>query len=390
MQMVNKGYFLSFFFILVFGLFHFGVLNAQEHGDHSHATEEHAHGAEEDHGAGAEHGHGAAHGAGDIHCGDHHGEVTYPELMKHHIKNTHNWHLFDYGHGEHDKVEIMLPWLVYSEAYGLDFFMHGDLDPSKYCFNHEKLNIVENGQVTEMQVLDLSPNKTVIHIFIVCLVMILIFTSVAKSYKKRAGMAPKGLQSLLEPVIVFVKEDIADNYLGKKSEKFLPYLLTVFFFIWISNLFGLMPFNFNITGSIIVCFVLALLTMILTMANTNKHFWGHVFWFPGAPVPVKILMIPIELVGIISKPFALMIRLFANITGGHFMVLSLIGLIFIMGDNGNSVGGAIGGGFLSVLFTTFILCLEMLVAALQAYVFTLLTAVFIGQAMEGDHAEDHH
>lgn len=383
--MLNKGNHLTLFFVLVLGLFTLNGLQAQGHGETSHGTEEHSH-AEEGHG----HGHDDhdAHGAA-AHCGEHHGEQSYPDIMKHHIKNTHNWHLFDYGRGEHDKVEIKLPWLVYSEAYGMDFFMHGDLDNSKYCFNHEKLEVVQNGAVNhEITVWDFSPNKTVIHILIVCIIMVIIFTSVAKAYKKRPGLAPKGLQSFLEPIIMFVKEDIADTYLGSKSAKFLPYLLTVFFFIWLSNLFGLMPFNFNITGSIIVCFVLAILTMVITMANTNKHFWGHVFWFPGAPVPVKILMIPIELVGIISKPFALMIRLFANITGGHFMVLSLIGLIFIMGNNGESVGGSIGGGVLSIVFTTFILCLEMLVAALQAYVFTLLTAVFIGQAMEGAH-DDH-
>lgn len=161
----------------------------------------------------------------------------------------------------------------------------------------------------------------------------------------------------------------------------MPYLLTVFFFIWFNNLLGLIPWigGANLTGNIAVTFVLAVFTMLVTNLNGNKEYWGHIFWMPGAPVPVKIMLIPIELVGIVIKPFALMVRLFANITAGHIVVLSLISLIFIFK---NAALGAV-----SVPFALFISVLELLVAFLQAYVFTMLSALFIGTAV-AEH--EHH
>ncbi|MEZ4916103.1 MAG: F0F1 ATP synthase subunit A [Chitinophagales bacterium] len=186
--------------------------------------------------------------------------------------------------------------------------------------------------------------------------------------------------AVLEPIVLFVKEDIAIPNIGeKKYAKFLPYLLTVFFFIWINNLFGLVPFfpgSANLTGNIALTFVLALFTLVITNINGNKYYWGHIF-NPPVPGPLKILMIPIELIGVLTKPFALMIRLFANISAGHILILSLISLIFIF--------KSFFVAPISIAFVLFMSVLELLVAALQAYIFTLLSALFIGIALEEHH-----
>ena len=212
--------------------------------------------------------------------------------------------------------------------------------------------------------------------------MFLLFTAVAKSYNKNK-MAPKGLAGLLEPLVLFVRDDIAVPNIGKKNyAKFMPYLLTVFFFIWINNLMGLIPFfpfSSNLTGNIYFTFVLAFITFLITTFSANKNYWGHIFNTPGVPFWLAPIMIPVEIIGMFTKPFALMIRLFANITAGHIIILSLISLIYIFKTPAISpVSGA---------FVLFMSVLEMLVAALQAYVFTLLSALFIGQAVE-EH--DHH
>lgn len=224
------------------------------------------------------------------------------------------------------------------------------------------------------------------------LLLLLVFSAVAKAYTKRENEAPKGLQSFMEPIIVFVRDEVAKPYLGDKAGKFLPYLLTLFFFIWFSNLFGLLPFNSNIAGNISVTASLAILTFIITQVNASKDHWKHVFNTPGVPSWLKFGGLPllpvVEFIGLFTKPFALAIRLFANITAGHFMVLGLISLIFIMGDNGTSLAGGFGIMPLSVLFTLVIFALEMIVAIIQPFIFTLLTAVFIGMAMESH--DDHH
>ena len=212
--------------------------------------------------------------------------------------------------------------------------------------------------------------------------ILFVFLKTASHYSKNGAVAPKGIASFMEPLIVFVRDDIAKVNIGeKKYMKFMPYLLTVFFFIWFNNLLGLIPWigGANLTGNIAVTMVLAVFTLIITNINGNKGYWGHIFWMPGAPVPVKILLMPIELVGVLTKPFALMIRLFANITAGHIVVLSLLSLIFIFKSVGMSA--------VSVPFALFISVLELLVAFLQAYVFTMLSALFIGTAV-ADH--EHH
>jgi F-type H+-transporting ATPase subunit a len=242
-------------------------------------------------------------------------------------------------------------------------------------------------------VIDFSITKTVLQMMIVALVMLLVFTSVASAYKRNAGKAPSGFQAIVEPIIVFVRDEIAKPNLHGKHEPFVPYLLTLFFFIWFSNIFGLTPFNSNISGNISITVALATLTFIITQFNGTKDYWGHIFWFPGVPLPVKFIMLPVEVVGLFTRPFSLTVRLFANIAAGHFMVLALICLIFLMADNGKNPGAAFGIAPLSLVFGLFIMTLEVLVAAIQAYVFTLLSSVFIGMAMEShshDHAHDAH
>jgi F-type H+-transporting ATPase subunit a len=211
-------------------------------------------------------------------------------------------------------------------------------------------------------------------------ILLIIFLSVSSAYKKRQGKAPKGLQSFMEPIILFVRDDIARPNIGYKYQRFMPLLLTVFFFIWINNLIGLVPFfpgGANLTGNIAVTLVLSVITLIVVNLNGNKHYWQHVFVPADVPVWIWPLWWVIELVGIISKPFALMIRLFANITAGHIIVLSLISLIFVFQSFAIAP--------ISVAFVVFMDVLELLVAALQAFIFTLLTALFIGTAIEEHH-----
>jgi len=319
------------------------------------------------------------------------------ELLFRHVMDSHNWHLFDIpgSDGHYIPVSIPLPWIIYSDAHGLDVFtitghseaeMQAQAAARGYDLHHDE-HITLTGQPDAL-VLDFSITRTVTQMILVALLMLLIFSSVARSYSRRKGQAPKGLQSLLEPIILFVRDDIAVPNLHGKHARFMPYLLSLFFFIWLSNLVGLVPINSNIMGNISVTIALALLTFLITQFNGSKDHWQHVFWFPGVPFLVKLIMLPVELVGLFAKPFSLTVRLFANIAGGHFMVLSLVSLIFILGDNGRSTGGAFAIMPLSFAFTLFIMTLELLVAALQAYVFTLLTAVFIGMALESH--SDHH
>ena len=211
--------------------------------------------------------------------------------------------------------------------------------------------------------------------------LLLIFTSVASSYKKREGKAPKGFQSLIEPIIIFVRDDIAKPNLGYKYARFMPFLLTIFFFIWINNMIGLVPFfpgGANLTGNIAFTVVMGVITFFVTNINGNKSYWKHIF-LPDVPWWLYPIMIPVEIIGVLSKPFALIVRLFANITAGHIIVLSLICLIFIF--------KTIMIAPVSVGFVLFMDVLEMLVAFLQAFIFTMLTALFIGTAVAEPHGD---
>ncbi len=211
--------------------------------------------------------------------------------------------------------------------------------------------------------------------------MMVIFFVIAGRYKSNAGKAPTGIQSFFEPIIVFIRDEIAKANIGPKYERYMPYLLTVFFFIWFNNLLGLMPGGANLTGNITVTLILAVMTLLITVFSGNKSYWKHIFATPGVPLWLAPIMIPVELIGIITKPFSLMVRLFANITAGHIIILSLFSLIFIFESLAVSP--------LSVAFAVFMNFLELFVALLQAYIFTLLSAMYFGGAVEEhDHVDD--
>jgi F-type H+-transporting ATPase subunit a len=228
--------------------------------------------------------------------------------------------------------------------------------------------------------------------FLALIVLVVIMTRMAKKYKSGQGLtsAPKGLQNAIEPVILFVRDDVAKPNLSHKATKYLPYLLTLFFFILINNLFGLLPGSANVTGNIAFTAVLGIISLIVILFSSNAHFWGHIFWYPGVPVAVKILMLPVELMGVFTKPFALIVRLFANMTAGHIIILSFVSLIFIFAEMTKTAGVAFTP--ISIAFAVFIYLIEILVAFIQAFIFTNLTAVFISQAIGDHHFEEdpHH
>jgi len=308
-----------------------------------------------------------------------------------HIADSHEWHILTRSNGE--SVAIYLPVILYSKEKGIDMFsskklFHGNIYKG-YKLEEEGnlkgtiVSVNAEGQIDEENMpLDFSITKAVVGLLSAAIIGLFLFLSLARSYKKTGISHPKGIQSFLEPVILFVRDDIAISNIGKdKYEKYMPYLLTVFFFILINNLMGLIPFpppfGANVTGNIAVTFVLAVFTFLITQFSGNKNYWKHTFATPGVPLWLLPVMIPVEIIGIFSKPFALMIRLFANITAGHIIVLSLVCLIFIF--------KSLGVAPVSVMFVIFMDCLELLVAFLQAYVFTLLSALFISLAVQ-----DHH
>lgn len=320
--------------------------------------------------------HGASHGKEKF-------EPT--KVIMEHIADSHMWHMW--GH-----TSLPLPVIIYTANGGLELFSsghfhHGEEDyhgsVNTYRLVEDKVKVVgTDGKVDEAassSLIDISITKNVAAMFISVAVILLIFIPVAGAYKKRVGKSPKGLQSFVEPIIVFVRDDIARPNIGHNYARFMPYLLTVFFFIWINNMLGLIPIfpgGANVTGNIALTFVLAFSTMLIVNLNGNKNYWKHIF-FPDVPFWLWPLMVIVEVIGVVSKPFALMIRLFANITAGHIIVLSLISLIFIF--------ETIAIAPVSIAFVLFMDVLELLVAFLQAFIFTLLTALFIGMAVDEHH-----
>ncbi|MFT5954843.1 MAG: F-type H+-transporting ATPase subunit a, partial [Cyclobacteriaceae bacterium] len=214
-------------------------------------------------------------------------------------------------------------------------------------------------------------------LFINAGIMLLIFSAVARGYKKNKGRAPKGIQSFFEPIIIFVRDEIVKPNIGPKYEKYLPYMLTLFFFIWFGNILGLMPGAANLTGNIAVTAVLAVFTFLITNFSGNKQYWKHVLWTPGVPAVMKIIIVPVEIIGLFTKPFSLMIRLFVAITAGHIVVLSLLSLTFIFESFAVGIGSAV--------VVTGINIIELLVATIQAYVFTMFSSLYIGMAVQEDH-----
>lgn len=267
---------------------------------------------------------------------------------------------------------------------------------------HEVSFIESNGKAFEIENastllgmtdwIDFSITKNVATLLMAMIIFALIFFTVASGYKKNKGKAPSGIQSFFEPLIIFVRDDIAKEMIGPKYEKYFPYLCTLFFFILVVNLLGLIPiapFGSSTTGNISVTLALAVITFLVVNLSGNAHYWGHILWMPGVPTALKPLMAVIELIGVFVKPFTLMIRLFANITAGHIIILSLVGLIFLFGNNGANVGGASLGALVTVPFVFIMNILELFVAFLQAFIFTLLSALYIGAAVEEHHHDDH-
>lgn len=309
-----------------------------------------------------------------------------------HISDAHEWHIANFGETH---FSIPLPVILYDDGKIVAFmsskFHHGTAEYKGYKLN-EKGKIVKVDE-TAKPPLDFSITKNVTSLFISVILICWIFISIARRFKQHPNEAPKGLQSWLEPLILFVRDDIARPAIGEKRyEKYMPYLLTIFFFIFINNLLGLIPFfpgGANLTGNIAVTMVLALFTFIITTISGNKHYWKEIYNAPGVPWWLKVipLMPIVEIVGVITKPFVLMVRLFANMTAGHIIALGFISLIFIFGQM--SPGAGYGFSIISVFFYVFMGLLELLVAFIQAYVFTLLSSLYFGMATAEHHEAAH-
>lgn len=309
------------------------------------------------------------------------------EMIMHHIKDEHGW---EFAHG----VTLPLPVIIYSQDRGLEVFSSSHLANEAvyngYKQEHGKIHRVsEAGAVDhEAKFIDFSITKNVASLLLSAIILLVVFSSVRKGYLANKGKAPKGLQSFLEPIILFVRDEIAKPSIGPKYTKYLPYLLTLFFFILVNNLLGLLPGAANVTGNIAVTLVLAFITFLIVTFSGNKHYWLHILKPTGVPLALLPIMVPVEIVGVFMKPISLMVRLFANITAGHIIILSLLGLLF-MANSMAGAGTSLAISPVVVFFSIFLNLIELLVAFLQAFIFTLLTAMYIGSAVEDHHEADH-
>lgn len=321
------------------------------------------------------------------------------EMIMHHVKDAHDFHIVDWNN---EPISISLPIIIWTNngltIFSSSEFHHDDsglqiVEKNGYKFAkvHEKIYQLNNGaEAVEFNQehhpenaslpLDFSITRNVFMMWISVVILLFLFIISARKYKKSTDNVPTGIASFVEPLVVFVRDEIAKPMIGEhKYEKYMPYLLTVFFFIWINNIFGLIPiFNgANVSGNIAFTLTLALCTFLITIFSGNKNYWKHIFWMPGVPVPMKIFLMPIELIGIFTKPVSLMIRLFANITAGHIIILALMSLIFIF--------ETVWVSPVSVAFSLFIGVIEIVVTAIQAYIFTVLSALYFGMATEEEH-----
>ena len=323
-------------------------------------------------------------------------EEEVKEYIDHHLQDSHDFTFFsDAETGKH--YGFPLPVILWDDGlkiFSSSKFHHGDevaqVDGEYYRLYHSKIYKTnaegdiyygETGEEefpTNERPLDFSITKNVMTMILVAILMFILFRSLAVSYKKRK--IPTGFGRVLEPLVIYVRDEMAKPNIGPNYRKYMGFLLTVFFFIWILNLLGMTPLGVNVTGNIAVTFALALCTFFIVQFSGNKSYWKHIFWMPGVPWPMKILLAPIEVLGLFVKPFSLMIRLYANITAGHVIIMTLLGLIVIFK---NWIAGPAFFGF-----TIFISVIELLVAFLQAYIFTLLSALYIGMAVE-EHDEHH-
>ncbi|MFY0628824.1 MAG: F0F1 ATP synthase subunit A [Flavobacteriaceae bacterium] len=321
------------------------------------------------------------------------------EMILHHVKDAHEFHLWDWNE---KPVSLPLPIILWTDK-GLVTFMSSEFHHDdtghiivekngiKFVKFHEKIYQLNEGatavsfdaehHVTNaVKPLDFSITRNVFMMWVSVLVLLFIFLTTAKSYRKSEKGVPKGIAGFIEPLVVFVRDEIGIPMIGEhKYKRYMPFLLTVFFFIWINNIFGLIPVlnGANVSGNIAFTFTLALITFIITTVSGNKNYWKHIFWMPGVPVPMKIFLMPIEIIGMFVKPISLMIRLFANITAGHVIILALMSLIFVFKSYAVAP--------VSIAFSLFITVIEIIVTAIQAYIFTILSALYFGMATEDEH-----
>lgn len=324
------------------------------------------------------------------------------EHIAHHLKDDYYFTFFA-DEAENKHYGFALPVILIDnglKVFSASEFHYGETTVEKdgqfYVLHHGKiyktdatgdLKLDEHHHPTVEKPINFSITKNVFSLLITAILLFVMFTSLAKTYKNGPNSLPKGFSRVLEPLVIYVRDEIARPNIGeKKYKKFMPFLLTVFFLIWLLNLIGLTPLGINVTGNITVTLCLALFTFFITQFSANKDYWGHIFWMPGVPVPMKIILAPIEVLGMFTKPFSLMIRLFANITAGHTVVMGLIAIVFLMKEQ-LSTGGAIGT---SLALTLFISIIELLVAFLQAFIFTMLSSLFIGMAVQDHHHDEHH
>ncbi len=424
--------------------------HSHSHGGHTHDHADHSHTDDHKNHAHVDGDNHASHEKNNFvkDCGSpakviHHHEYDPSATAIHHISDANVYTILD-------AIRIPLPAIIYNKNRGLEFFSTGkfhaehhdnglltykdyvlyegnihriicdqlsldnpmevqgfdkeeiktadgkDLE-KRYAIINDKAYLLEQKTIWDGGILgggitsfyDLSPTKNVISMIIVCLFLFFIFRKAAKAYSERDGQAPSGIQSFLEPVFQFIRDDVAIPFIGDKHQKYLPLLMSIFFFILGLNLWGQVPFfgSVNVTGTLTVTMVLALIVFIVTNINGNADYWKHVFNMPGVPWYVKLILTPVELLGLFIKPLTLMLRLAGNITAGHIAILSFVGLIFIFGKSGQSMVGASTGTALAIPLTIFMMAIELIVAFVQAFVFTILTASYIGAATEEHH--DH-
>ncbi|MEM9991639.1 MAG: F0F1 ATP synthase subunit A [Bacteroidota bacterium] len=437
--MINKASrTILFAFLILAPIFIFGQ-DQHDHSGHDHDQHEHHDHEGHDHtGDHEEHDHylGDPDAVVTSYCGKpHHGhgkhEASYTDMVMHHIGDANEIHLFG-------DVHVPLPCILYSKNTGLTVtmssaFEHGHKVIDGYVLDHgvvrriacesaaQELQSVshtesrkEDGGINYYAIhgdreyllerpamvynlgsaswYDLSISKNVAMMMVAVLLMFLVFNAVSKGYQKRDGQAPKGIQSFFEPLFIFMRDEVVKPIIGPKWERYMPFIMSLFFFILFCNLLGLVPFigGPNITGNVATTLALAVFTFFVVNFSGNKHYWQHILWMPGVPTPVRLLLAPIEIAGLFIKPFTLFIRLFANITAGHILILVLVGLIFIMGNMGESTSGAITGGLIGLPFTFAMNFLELFVAFLQAFVFALLSSIYIGSAVEEHHHDHDH
>jgi F-type H+-transporting ATPase subunit a len=335
-------------------------------------------------------------------------EIQPSKVILEHVGDGHEFHFWTFNS---KPVAIPLPVILYSPQRGWTLCMfsrfgHGEVTYGKYraltdeYIEKNKLDekvylpgkivaVDASGNIDPaVKVYDLSLGRNAVQMLISVILLIWIMTNVAGKYKKGQGVtsAPRGFQNVIEPVVIFIRDEVGKPNLGDRYESYMPFLLTVFFFILINNLIGLIPGTANVTGNIAFTAMLGILAFIVIMFSTGKHYWGHIV-NPPVPLGVKPIMIPVEILGIFTKPFALIIRLFANMISGHIIILSFIILIFIFGAMNTALGWGTSPFF--ILLAVFIYLIEILVAFIQAYIFANLTAVFIGQAFAGGHEDGH-